>query len=82
MKNVTNADRQHLQPTARNVTIWLIKYYSINRGNELSMYWGLPYWVDNYEAIQMWVKDLMQKQRPAGRTLGDVRRMFEERLPI
>lgn len=68
--------------TARNVTIWLINYYSITRGNELSMYWGLPYWVDNYEAIWGWVEQLMQQPRPAGRTLGDVRRMFEERLPI
>lgn len=68
--------------TARNVTIWLISYYSITRGNELSVYWGLPYWVDNYEAIRDWVEHLMQQPRPAGRTLGDVRRMFEERLPI
>lgn len=82
MKNVTKTQRQHLQPTARNVAIWLINYYRITRGNELSTYWGLPYWVDNYEAIHMWVKELMQKQRPAGRTLGDVRRMFEEQLPI
>ena len=68
--------------TARNVTIWLIDYYSIARGNELSLYWGLPYWVDNYEAIRMWVENLMQRPRPEGRTLGDVRMMFEERLPI
>lgn len=68
--------------TARNVTIWLINYYSIRRGNDLSMHWGLPYWVDNYEAIRGWVEQLMQQPRPAGRTLGDVRQMFENRLPI
>ena len=48
MKNVSNTHRQYPQPTARNVAIWLIKYYRITRGNELSVYWGLPYWVDNY----------------------------------
>lgn len=68
--------------TARNVSIWLINYYSIARGNELSLYWGLPYWVDNYEAIRMWVEHLMQQPRPAGRTLRDVRLQFENRLPI
>mgnify|MGYP001180863329 CR=1 FL=1 len=68
--------------TARNVTIWLVNYYSIARGNELSLYWGLPYWVDNYEAIRMWVESLIKQPRPEGRTLGDVRMMFEERLPI
>lgn len=82
MKNISTRHRLHPQPTARNVAIWLIKYYRITRGNELSVYWGLPYWVDNYEAIHMWVKKLKQQQRPARRTLGDVRRMFEEQLPI
>lgn len=68
--------------TARNVSIWLINYYSISRGNELSLYWGLPYFVDNYEAIKMWVESLMKKPRPYGRTLGDVRQQFESQLPI
>lgn len=68
--------------TSRNVTLWLINYYSISRGNELSLYWGLPYFVDNYEAIKMWVDSLMKAPRPKGRTLGDVRLQFEEQLPI
>lgn len=74
---------QEMKPlTARNVAIWLISYYRIARGNELSLYWGLPYWIDNYEAIRMWVEHLMQQPRPAGRTLRDVRLQFESRLPI
>lgn len=68
--------------TARNVTIWLISYYSITRGNDLSLYWGFPYWVDNYSAIRMWVENLMEQPRPPKRTLRDVRLQFENRLPI
>lgn len=82
MQKTCIASRYSRPLTARNVTIWLINYYSITRGNELSLYWGFPYWVDNYEAIRDWVEQLMQQPRPAGRTLGDVRQMFEDRLPI
>lgn len=68
--------------SARNVSIWLIQYYCISRGNELSLYWGMPYYVDNYEAIKMWVESRMQAPRPIGRTLRDLRLQFEEQLPI
>lgn len=68
--------------TARNVAIWLINYYGIPRGNELSIYWGLPVYIDNYEAIKMWVERLTKSPRPIGRTLGDVRRRFETKLLI
>ncbi len=82
MQQILTKNERAPQLTARNVTIWLINYYSIARGNELSLYWDLPYWVDNYEAIRMWVQKIIQEPRPAGRTLGDVRLQFEDRLPI
>lgn len=70
------------QVTPRNVTIWLINYYSIPRSNDLSLYWGLPYFVDNYTAIKHWVERVMSEQPYNGRVLGDLRRRFEEMLPI
>ncbi len=71
-----------LPATARSVSAWLINYYSISRGNELAIYWGLPCWVNNHQAVRMWIDQLMLQPRPEGRTLGDVRRMLEERLPF
>lgn len=68
--------------TPRNVTIWLIQRYRIQRGNDLSLHWGLPYFVDNYTAIKHWVEGVMDEQHYEGRVLGDLRRRFEEQLPI
>ena len=68
--------------TPRNVTIWLINYYKIPRSNDLSLHWGLPYWIDNYTAIKYWVERVMSEKPYKGRVLGDLRRRFEEQLPI
>lgn len=82
MQDILLKQKRHLQVTPRNVTIWLINYYSITRSNDLSLQWGLPYFVDNYTAIKHWVERVMSEPPYEGRVLGDVRRRFEEILPI
>ena len=56
MQDILLKQKRHLQVTPRNVTIWLVNYYKIPRSNDLSLHWGLPYFVDNYTAIKHWVE--------------------------
>lgn len=82
MQKVLLKKEQRLKVTSRNVTIWLINYYRIPRSNDLSLHWGLPYFIDNYTAIKCWVERVMSEQPYQGRVLGDLRHRFEEMLPI
>lgn len=82
MQDILLKQKRHLQVTPRNVTIWLVNYYRIPRSNDLSLHWGLPYFVDNYTAIKHLVERVMNEPPYEGRVLGDVRRRFEEILPI
>ncbi|HLR17492.1 MAG TPA: hypothetical protein VK099_06420 [Alcanivoracaceae bacterium] len=82
MQQLIHNSDVHPPITPRNVTIWLINFYRISRGYDLSLYWGLPYWIDNYEAILMWVDNLMKQTDRTAKTLGELRLMFEEILPI
>jgi len=67
---------------AYNVAEWLIYIHEVQDGHGLAPYLGVQPYLDNYNAVRLWVQIKLTRRPPELQTLGDVRKAFRRLLPV